>query len=297
MRLVSYNIQYSRGKDECFDLARVIESVANADIIALQEVERYWPRTGMTDQPALIGKLLPEYHWIYAPFFDMHARESGTQIVKDNRRRQFGTMLLARAPIVWSRCHPLPKVASVSHFNMDTGALEALIETRRGPVRFFSLHLSALDVEERLMQAEHLLAINARAIREGAAWTGASTTGVDVDWAVGEPPPSTGAEAVLMGDFNSEPHDKVYERFVGAPDMYGRRVHRVDTFVDSWAEVHGEEIGDVTWMCPPGYPADRDMRLDYCFVSSTLSKHISNAWVDSEAQGSDHQPYWVEIDL
>ena len=38
MRIATYNIQYGRGKDGRFDIARVVEAVESADIIALQEV-------------------------------------------------------------------------------------------------------------------------------------------------------------------------------------------------------------------------------------------------------------------
>ena len=47
MRLVSYNIQYGRGRDGVFDLKRIATAIAGADVIALQEVERYWLRSGM----------------------------------------------------------------------------------------------------------------------------------------------------------------------------------------------------------------------------------------------------------
>ncbi len=59
MKLVGYNIQYSRGRDGRYDLARVASAVDGADIIALQEVERFWPRTGMADQSAELAALLP----------------------------------------------------------------------------------------------------------------------------------------------------------------------------------------------------------------------------------------------
>ena len=49
MKLVSYNIQYGRGRDGVFDLQRIAAAVAGADIIALQEIERYWQRSGMVD--------------------------------------------------------------------------------------------------------------------------------------------------------------------------------------------------------------------------------------------------------
>jgi endonuclease/exonuclease/phosphatase family metal-dependent hydrolase len=297
MRLATYNIQYSRGKDEHFDIARVVAAVKDADVIALQEVERFWPRSGMVDQPAEIAALLPQHYSVYAPFFDVHAGVNERAEPRDNRRRQFGTMLLSKRPIQWSRSHHFRKIATYNRFNMDTGALEVLIETNIGPLRFFSLHLSALDVRERLLQAESLLAINERARLDGPPWTGPPTTGGDAQWSANSPPPQTSTDAVLMGDFNSEPHDAVYELLVGPKDENTGRIHKVDSFVDTWAIVHNEEVGEATWIRPPNYPATGDQRLDYCFVSPPLVGRVLNAWVDSEAQGSDHQPYWVEMDI
>jgi endonuclease/exonuclease/phosphatase family metal-dependent hydrolase len=40
MKIVTYNIQFGLGKDARFDLQRVADEVSDADIIALQEVER-----------------------------------------------------------------------------------------------------------------------------------------------------------------------------------------------------------------------------------------------------------------
>ena len=51
MKFVSYNIQYGLGRDGKFDVGRAAETVRGADVIALQEVERFWKRSGMTDQP------------------------------------------------------------------------------------------------------------------------------------------------------------------------------------------------------------------------------------------------------
>ena len=44
MRFVTYNIQYGKGRDGRFDLRRIADAVREADVIALQEVERYWIR-------------------------------------------------------------------------------------------------------------------------------------------------------------------------------------------------------------------------------------------------------------
>jgi endonuclease/exonuclease/phosphatase family metal-dependent hydrolase len=87
MHLVSYNIRYGLGRDRKYDLKRITNSIEGADIIALQEVERYWKRSGMVDQPQIIGDLLPSYYWVYGPAFDadISTREVGGKI--NNRRR------------------------------------------------------------------------------------------------------------------------------------------------------------------------------------------------------------------
>ena len=40
MKIVSYNIHYAIGKNEHYDLERIVAALEGADIIALQEVER-----------------------------------------------------------------------------------------------------------------------------------------------------------------------------------------------------------------------------------------------------------------
>ena len=109
------------------------------DIIALQEVERFWQRSNEDDQPAILSRLLADHYFVYGPAFDMDASfRNGGRIV--NRRRQFGTMILSRLPILWSRLHLLPMRRTMTPLNTQNAALECLIRTPAGPVRFFSIH-------------------------------------------------------------------------------------------------------------------------------------------------------------
>ena len=55
MKLVTYNIRYELGLDQRIDLGRIARTVQDADIIALQEVERFWKRSGMNDQPEILA--------------------------------------------------------------------------------------------------------------------------------------------------------------------------------------------------------------------------------------------------
>ena len=73
MKLISYNIQYGKGKDGRYDLARIAGEIEHADVIALQEVERFWQRSGERDEPAELARHLRAFHWVYGANLDMDA--------------------------------------------------------------------------------------------------------------------------------------------------------------------------------------------------------------------------------
>lgn len=285
MKLVTYNIQYGLGKDGRYDLARIAEAVADADIIALQEVERFWRRSGMVDQPTEIARLLPDFHSIYGANLDMDAGETNAASQPTHRRRQFGNMVLSRLPIISSRNHLLPKFGAVNQHTMQRGALETVIEIAGiGAVRVCSTHLCHLTSATRLPQVDHLLQIHRNAPAEGGAWSGGHPN-PDAGWTEGVMPPMP-ESAILMGDFNFEPADPEYEKVVGPrSEQYGRVVP-IKGFVDSWVAAGHDERDGVT--CD-------GKRIDYAFVSSALAAHIERTWIDVDADGSDHQPYWCTL--
>jgi endonuclease/exonuclease/phosphatase family metal-dependent hydrolase len=283
MRFVSYNIRYGLGQDGRYDLARAVAAVAEADVIAFQEVEVNWPRTGMVDQARAIGELLPRHYWVHGPAFDVDASERAADGRVINRRRQFGTMIASRTPILASRLLVLPKLATVSEFNMANPALEGVVALPGGgAVRVLSLHLTHLTEEERVMQIDAILAWQAVAVAQGGAWTGRDEPDIE-DWAIGEAPPMP-AEAMLMGDFNSEPEGRIVPRVLAAG------------YVDTWAAAGKGSAPCPTWTPYPHSPIRRDRRLDYAFATPGLGARVRNAWVDREAVGSDHFPYWVEVE-
>lgn len=289
MQLVTYNIQYGRGKDERFDLDRIVGAIEGADLIALQEVERYWTRSGNVDQPAEIARLLGDYYWVYGHGVDLHVESPPGAEAGGNRRRQFGNMLLSKSPILSSRNHLLPKFASLGPMSLQRNALECVVDTARGTVRFYSVHLTHLTAETRMPQVERLLEIHRNARVEGAALTG---DGLKEEWIRdGMPPPMSG-NAVLLGDFNFEPDSAEYALVTGPVSPYGGRVVNPEGFVDAWVE-SGHDAGE-------GVTADiygRPVRLDYCFVSAGIRDLVRGAEIDGKAAGSDHQPLRISIDL
>ena len=288
MRIVSYNVQYGLGKDTRYDLARIAGEVRDADLIALQEVDRHWQRSGCVDAPAVLASHLPDHHWVYGPTLDMDASYRNASGGLVNRRRQFGNMILSRTPIASSRNHLLPKYGTLVQHSLQQGALEAVIATgRAGPVRVYSVQLSHLSPETRMPQVDALLDIHARAPAEGGAWCGGHPDPA-AGWTEGEMPPMP-ADALLLGDFNFEWSATEYDRIVGPRSARFGRLNRLTGFVDAWvAAGHREDEGET-------YGPGR--RVDYCFVSATLASRVRGCRIDADALGSDHQPVWVDVDL
>ena len=291
MKIVTYNIQYGLGRDGRVDLDRIAEEIAGADVIALQEVERFWSRSGGVDQPRLIARRFPGHYWAYGPGVDLHLAGGGPGEDSAGRRRQFGNMLLSRTPLLTVRHHLLPKYASLGPpMSLQRSALEAVVAVPGGGhVRVYSVHLTHLSAETRLPQVEALLAVHANAVREGPPVSG---SGLGEEWTLDGRPPPMPREAILLGDFNMEPDAEEYERIVGPVSPYGGRITNPEGFVDAWVEAgHAIDAGATAEV--KGRPA----RLDYCFVSAGLKDRIRAVDVDSDAVGSDHQPVAMEIDL
>lgn len=287
MRLATYNIQFGRGKDDRFDLERIAGELEGADVIALQEVERNAARSGNVDQAAELARLLGDYWWVYGAGVDLHA-PAASHAASGFARQQFGNMLLSRQPILSSRNHLLPKYASLGPLSIQRSALEAVVDTAAGPVRFYSVHLTHVCAQTRLPQIEELLRIHRDAPFEGAALSGA-----DVRQEYGQGVPDELPRlAILMGDFNAQPDSQEYERMAGPDSPYGGRVTHPEGFVDAWVSAGNSRVEGVTAKIH-GVP----VCLDYCFVSARLANRIKSVSVDEAAQGSDHEPVWVEIDL
>ena len=288
IRFTSYNIQYGRGLDDRIDLDRITDSISDADVIALQEVERYFPRTGYVDQVEEIASRLSGYHWVYGAGVDIHADQTESGRVR-HRRSQFGNMLLSKYPIETSRNHLLPKYASSGPLSIQRSALEGVIAFGSRRVRVYSIHLTHLSAEVRLRQLDRLLQIDRDAVREGGPISGdVSVTDFDEEVNFSDLP----RESILMGDFNFTPDASEYSVVVGPYSDYGGRLVNPDGFVDAWVHCGYDEMSGVT--------AERhgeDVRMDYCFVRTSLSDRIRSSHIDSAAIGSDHKPITVEMDL
>lgn len=290
MRIVTYNVQYGVGLDGRYDVARIADAVRGADVIALQEVTRNNVRFGSRDMVAELREALPDYFAVFGANFeaDVGSRvESGRAV---DRHFQFGNMVLSKTPVLSSRNLLLPRTRSIEGLNLQRGALEALIETPFGFVRFYSTHLDHRGPLERLEQVRFLRARVTGYPMEGGAISGAAELGF--------PEPPHPEAYVLMGDFNMLAGTQEYETLCGRVDHEFGQPVTMDYSVDA-ARRLGADGGDdnKTWL-DPKRPEDRSRwkRIDYVFASPLLAGRLKSVRVDRAAVGSDHQPVWVELD-
>jgi len=285
MRLVSYNIQYGKGKDGVYDLERLAAEIGNADLIALQEVETNTPRSGMVDQPAAFGDLFPSHYWAFGPGIDTDASAvEGGRVV--NRRRQHGNMVLSRWPILSVIVHTLPKMALTTAFHQQRVMVETVIDAPQGPLRFVSVHFDHVGPQTRLPQVRAALdLLIAQGPARGAAWGGPLPDAAGI----AEAAPPCPRSVIVMGDFNFSPASEEYRLFCGDRHPRFGVLTREGGFADAWVCAgHDVDAG----VSHPGVGA----RIDHCMVTSDLAGAVTTAEIDNDAQGSDHQPLRVDID-
>ncbi len=282
MRVVTYNIQFGTGKDGIVDLPRIAADIGNADIIAMQEVERHFSSSGNTDQVAELATLFPEHFHVYGAGVDVDASDPGAPDTY-GRRRQFGNLLLSRWPIISSRNHLLPKANYIDHLALQRSALEGVIETPLGGIRVYSVHLGHVGAAERRAQIAALMTVIRDAPTEGGVISGRRLSN---HWTTDGVMPTMPEPAIVLGDFNLTPNDDEYELLAGeSDDKYGR-LSTAHFLVDTWIAAGNDVDGGHTDLGSSRGP----QRIDYAFLTTDIAERLGSITVNTEAQGSDHQP-------
>lgn len=282
MLVCTYNIHYGVGADGRYDLARVADAVAEADIVCLQEAVAGWPQNGFADQTAEIAARLNRYFW-YHGAMEADASEALEDGRIVNRRRSFGNAVLSRWPITWARGHLLPKTQLVERFDLQRGFVEASIAAPSGPLRLYSVHLSHVGVQQRLPQVRALMEAVLAAERVGATWDGLGGS----SFIFQEPRPETPRSAIVAGDFNFTPTDPEYPLICGEMSAYGRMGTSLH-LSDAWTAAGNVEEGVESF---PG-----EGRIDHLFVTHDLARRVRKAWIGHGVDASDHWPLFVELE-
>jgi endonuclease/exonuclease/phosphatase family metal-dependent hydrolase len=158
LRMAAYNIHHGAGNDTCtpppvttppaaecaLNLERVADIVRglDLDVIAFQEVDRFWARSGYVDQAARLGELL-RMNVCYGGNLDHQADNHA------DRPHQYGTAILTKRPLLACWNTLLPRAATNTE---QRGLLHAVVKAHNGtPVHVYNTHLHT-TVAERTVQ-------------------------------------------------------------------------------------------------------------------------------------------------
>ncbi len=174
MLIMTYNIRLG--------IQQGVESIASlirdssADIIALQEVGKFWNYGPAGDTLARLSELTGLPHYTYAPALTLPGQgvAAPSESTPTPLDAQYGHGLLSRWPIIQTHLQLLTQ-------NKDERRvlLFATVETEQGKLQVLSTHLSHVD-SDRPAQAKELV----KAARKLA---------------------KTGDPVILLGDFNESP--------------------------------------------------------------------------------------------
>ncbi|MEU5928415.1 endonuclease/exonuclease/phosphatase family protein [Streptomyces antimycoticus] len=201
LRVATFNIHHGASPADVLDLERVARVIQDlrVDVVGLQEVDRFWKRSGFVDQPAWLGERLGMRH-AFGANLDLDPEEPGRP------RRQYGTAVLSREPIrSWTNTH-LPLVPG----HEQRGLLRATLEVRGGCVDFAVTHLQHDDTMERERQAARIVEL------------------------LGSSPERT----VLVGDLNATPETPEIGILTGALDDVWPRAGSGDGFTYDALDPH-----------------------------------------------------------
>lgn len=288
MKLITWNFQQGRGRDGVPDLEGAIDyvrSLADFDVLCLQEVSAGYDHPDNPDQPAR-REGSDQFAQLAAllPGFTAHAGVV-TDTAGPGGRRAFGNMIFSRYPVLQVFRHSLPWPADPGVMSMQRGALEATVDTPLGLVRLTTTHLEYFSVLQRSAQVARLRELHrealmhARSIRPGGASAGPFRA------------VPRAAAALLTGDFNFLPGSNEHTDLLAPFD------DALPRYCDVWQLTHpGTPHAPTVGLHDRSPGAAPPFTFDFVCVSEDLSKRVRHLTVDAGDTGSTHQPVLVELE-
>ncbi|HEU4668204.1 MAG TPA: endonuclease/exonuclease/phosphatase family protein [Arthrobacter sp.] len=161
LRVMSYNIHHGASGDDVLNLDRIAEEIesSGAQIVGLQEVDRHWSaRSNYQDQAAWLAERL-DMHYAYAANLDLDPEPGRTD------RRQYGTAVLSKFPILSSQNHLLTNIQYAEKPTEQRGLLETVINVQGNHVAFYNTHLDHRRSEQRQLQVKEIMGITSESAR------------------------------------------------------------------------------------------------------------------------------------
>lgn len=193
LKIMTYNIHHGADVRDRVDLERVVQTlrVHVPDVVFLSEVDQYWYRSGLVDQPAVLSQAagMPFHH--YAPALVT----SSFAVTLPGRQARYGNLFLSVRPLFHASSAPLPRLGN----NEPRNVLWVDLPFHGGLlIRIYGTHLS-VDAKERSEQLS----------------------------ALGQLLAASPHPAIVVGDFNSPPDRLKHE----APYLWSSPWHDAHTLI------------------------------------------------------------------
>ena len=143
---MSYNIHHAADEKNVLDLERIAKVIedSGAEIIGLQEVDNHWStRSNLEDQAKWLADRL-DMHYTYAANLDLEPLNPGEP------RRQYGTAVLSKYPIIHEENYSLTKIGNTE----QRGLLETVINVKGHHLKFYNTHLALTSAEREIQVKE-----------------------------------------------------------------------------------------------------------------------------------------------
>ena len=280
MKVLTWNIQATKGCDGRFDLNRIvtlIKAYSNLDVICLQEVSKHIPDLNNDDQPSLITAQFPGYEATWAPGFSVP--EIG------GKRSEFGNLTLVKKPLLkWSRVHSLPS-PFVTELQMPRTMVEVAVGDAPTAVTIFNAHLAFHSSVERVAQIQALTLMRDTIISNAVSTKAVGAWG---PYSFKNESPAL----ILCGDLNVDSESAEFKEHISDRN-----------WIDCGAEKKSIANGKNAERQPTVGCFDRIQWpqgphvTDYFLATQSLAKYSMTVSVDVETDASDHQPVLLEVAL
>ncbi|WP_438434242.1 endonuclease/exonuclease/phosphatase family protein [Gorillibacterium sp. sgz500922] len=130
LKVMTFNIHHGQGMDGVLDLGRIAEDVrrSGADVAALQEVDRFHPRSHFQDQLRRIGRRLEMKH-AFSPSINFGFV-------------QYGNGILSRYPVLNKQ------VLYLQGVNERRSILSVRVDTPEEPLTLVNVHFGVMEREK-----------------------------------------------------------------------------------------------------------------------------------------------------
>lgn len=278
MKILTWNIQATKGCDGIFSPSRIISDIKNfgdLDVICLQEVARHIPTLGSTDQLSDIAQQFSDYYTHWAAGFSVPNTVG--------KPSEFGNLTLVRKPLLKNaRVHNLPSPAT-KELQLPRTMAEVVVIGKQFDIAIFNAHLAFHSSKERIEQLKALNHLRDQIMTKTNLPQRPDASGPFV---YGD----TSQAVILCGDLNVSSDSSEFNEHISSKNWSDCWDMQLNT-VGSARNVRQPTCGCYDRIQWPEGPHIRD----YFLVTQNIAQKTNSVKVNVDTSASDHQPVFLDI--